>query len=80
MTSKDTDDELVNRVLAAYYRIGHGRQQVVTNTRVCALAHKRYVVLSDITGPLAVYRIRGDGILRRLQRWPKELHEAARCT
>jgi len=73
--AKDTDDELVSRALAAYFRAGHGRQQVVTNSRVCALAHKRYVVLSDVTGLLAVYCIRGDGILRRMRRWPKELNQ-----
>jgi hypothetical protein len=72
---KDADDALVSRAMEAYFRAGHGRQQLVTICRVRALAHNRYVVLSDINGVLAVYRIRGDGILRRMRRWSKELNE-----
>ena len=72
--AKDTDDALVSRAMEAYFRAANVRQQLVTDARVCALAHKRYVVLSDVNGPLAVYVVRGDGILRRMQRWPKELN------
>jgi hypothetical protein len=72
---KDTDDALVSRALSAYFRPGHGRQQLVTNCRVRGLAQNRYVVLSDINGVLAVYSIRGGGILRRLRRWPNELDQ-----
>ena len=72
---RDTDDALVSRAPSAYYRAGHGRQQLVTNCRIRGLAHDRYVVLSDINVVLAVYSVRGGGILRRLRRWPNELDQ-----
>ena len=34
---------------------------------------KRYVVLANTHEILAVYRIKPDGLLRRLRRWPKTL-------
>ena len=34
---------------------------------------KAYVVLRNINGVLAVYRIRNDGMLKGLRRWPAEL-------
>lgn len=34
---------------------------------------KRYVVLRNVNGILAVYRVRTDGMLKGLRRWPKEL-------
>jgi hypothetical protein len=72
--AQDTDDALINRALAAYFRIGEN-QQLTTNSYVYTLGEKRYVVLSNDAGPMAVYRIRGDGILRRMRRWPKELDQ-----
>jgi hypothetical protein len=36
-------------------------------------AGRRYVVLSNANGILAAYRVRPDGILKRLKRWPPEL-------
>ena len=32
---------------------------------------KLYVVLSNVRGTLAVYRVRNDGVLKGLKRWPK---------
>jgi hypothetical protein len=34
------------------------------------------VVLRSARGPLAVYRVRNDGKLKRLRRWPNDLVEA----
>jgi hypothetical protein len=34
------------------------------------------VVLENVNGPLAVYRVRNDRTLKRLRRWPKDLVEA----
>ena len=36
---------------------------------------KRYVVLRNVNGIMAVYRVRTDGILKGLKRWPKELEQ-----
>jgi len=33
----------------------------------------RYVVLRNVRGVMAVYRLRDDGVLTRLKRWPSEL-------
>ena len=35
-----------------------------------------YVVLENGNGVLAVYRVRNDGVLRRMKRWPKEIEES----
>ena len=37
-----------------------------------------YVVLRNDTTVLAVYKIRADGILQRMHRWPEALEEARR--
>jgi hypothetical protein len=34
------------------------------------IAGKQYVVLRNVNGVLAVYRVRNDGVLKRLKRWP----------
>jgi hypothetical protein len=39
---------------------------------------KDYVVLRNGKGVLAVYRVRHDGMLKRLRRWPAELEESER--
>jgi hypothetical protein len=36
---------------------------------------KTYVVLSNVRGTLAVYRVRTSGQLKRLRRWPAEVAE-----
>jgi hypothetical protein len=75
----DTNDELVNRAIAAHYRAS-GREGVIyqqpafDSSDVEELGGKRYVVLRNINGILRVYRVRpSDGVLRALRRWPKEL-------
>ncbi|PWT82884.1 MAG: hypothetical protein C5B58_07465 [Acidobacteria bacterium] len=39
------------------------------------IEEKRYVVLRNVNSVLAVYRVRNDGILKRLRRWPAEFEE-----
>ena len=38
---------------------------------------KHYVVLANSYQVLGVYRIKNDGLLRRLKRWPKAVEQAA---
>jgi hypothetical protein len=38
---------------------------------------KRYVLLANSSQVLGVYRIKNDGLLRRLKRWPKAVEQAA---
>lgn len=43
------------------------------NSGVTELDRKIYVVLENASRILAVYRVRNDGMLKRLRRWPIEL-------
>lgn len=43
---------------------------------ISSYAGRSYVVLDNANGILAVYRIRDDGVLKRLRRWPPELGAA----
>jgi hypothetical protein len=74
MTSKiDTDERLVSRALAAWYRAG-GTDQPASDSGVVECAGLLYVVLRDGGGtPLAVYRVRPNGLLKGLKRWPAEI-------
>lgn len=72
--------DLVRRALAAYYRAGH-RDGLADNqiaipgnsSHLCELDGRQYVVLHNISGVLAVYRVRTSGNLKGLRRWPREL-------
>ncbi|WP_349268957.1 hypothetical protein MPNTM1_04179 [Mycolicibacterium parafortuitum] len=66
------DDELTRRAFAAYFRSG-GTQQPTKSSGVVDRDGKRYVVLNSARGVLAVYRVRNDGMLRRMRRWPADL-------
>ena len=64
----------VTRAMAAWFRSGQSVQPANTSdVRVCN--GKQYVVLENINGILAVYRIKNDGFLKRLKRWPKDIEE-----
>ena len=65
-------DEMVKRATAAWFRSG-GNDQPAHTSGVREYGGKKYVVLDNINGVLAVYRIKNDGILKRMKRWPKEL-------
>jgi len=64
-----------NRALAAYFRYGGTEQPNHGHSGEQEHNGKRYVVLRNVNGILAVYRITTDGQLKRLKRWPKELEE-----
>jgi hypothetical protein len=75
---KDKNDP--GRALAAYYRRMARRHRVALPlddlpTRICeeTIAEKAYVIMGNGTRMLAVYRVRPDGGLRWLKRWPKGL-------
>lgn len=58
--------------MAAYFRSG-GNEQPSADSRVVLHNDLQYVVLTNVNGTLAVYRIRNDGMLKRLKRWPETL-------
>ena len=69
-------DELTSRAFAAYFRSEGNRADQPASYPESGPATwqgKSYVVLRNINGPLAVYRVRTSGALKRLRRWPREL-------
>lgn len=68
----DADEDLTRRALAAYFRTG-GTDQPAGGGDVVEHDGKRYVVLSNVKGTLAVYRVRTSGALKALRRWPAEV-------
>lgn len=73
------DDELMRRAYAAYFR--HGGEGLMqpshwpTSTPV-KYDGKTYVALANSHQMLAVYRVRNDGMLKGLKRWPAAINEA----
>lgn len=74
-------DDLTSRAFTAYFRAakrqewGEPDQPAYTSGVV---EHKglHYVMLENVNGPLAVYRVRNDGRLKQLRRWPEALTAA----
>lgn len=68
-------DELTRRAFAAYFRAaGDIADQPSNDSGITEHGGRTYVVLRNVNGILAVYRVRpSDGVLRRLKRWPAEL-------
>lgn len=68
-------DALVRRAMSAYWRgknMGDARYFPSVNHSRCESWYGRqYVVLSDGRSVAAVYRVRSDGILRRMKRPPR---------
>jgi hypothetical protein len=69
-----TDDDLTRRAFAAYFR-GGGTDQPANTSGVVEHDGRLYVVLLNTRGTLAVYRVRPDGVLKGLRRWPAALVE-----
>jgi hypothetical protein len=77
----------LDRAFAAFFRAAAIQGEAVLNppstgSEVVDLGGKRYAVLRNANlrsadGILAVYRIRNDGVLKRLKRWPSGLEGRA---
>lgn len=68
---------LTSRALAAYFRSeGALANQPDSESGVVEYAGKSYVVLLNVNGTLAVYRVLNNGALKRLKRWPVEVANA----
>jgi hypothetical protein len=80
MTQDPEDEQLVRRALAAWYRSDCDGEYdpVVLAPPISGVpaehAGKRYVLIVNGPGvPVAVYRVRNDGVLKSLRQWPKAL-------
>jgi hypothetical protein len=70
------EPELLARAFSAYFRFYSkaGRtEQPGPQSRIEQHDGHTYVVLRNSDGALAVYRVRNDGILKSLKRWPEAL-------
>jgi hypothetical protein len=68
-------DDLTSRAFAAYFRSESGIvDQPANDSGPAEWAGKQYVVLRNVNGVLAVYRVRNSGALKRLRRWPSALN------
>ena len=72
-------DDLTKRAFAAYFKAG-GDDQPSNASGLVELGGKRYVVLHSGASVLAVYRVRNNGILKRMVRWPAQLGPAKGVT
>ena len=70
----------VTRAFAAYFRgaalDGARVQQPGANSGLREHEGLQYVALENVSGVLAVYRIRKDGMLKRMKRWPAGITSA----
>ena len=69
------DPELIRRAFAAYFRSGANQQPDASASNTVVHEGKTYVVLTNVNGILAVYRVLNDGGLKGLRRWPKGVEE-----
>jgi hypothetical protein len=69
-------DDLTRRAFAAYFRgASHDIDQPANYSGPAEFEGRQYVVLRNVNGTLAVYRVRTSGALKRLRRWPRELNQ-----
>ena len=69
-----TEQDLLRRAFAAWFRTG-GTDQPANTSRVTQHDGLWYAVLENVRGTMAVYRLKNDGVLRKLRRWPEEVAE-----
>ena len=69
---KGDEDDLLRRAFAAYFRqpVEGQLDQPSNSSGVERHKGKDYVVLRNANGLLKVYRVRKDGMLKGLRRWP----------
>jgi len=69
------NQNFVERAMKAWFRAG-GEELPSNLSDEVSHDGLRYVVLENVNGVLAVYRITNSEKLRRLRRWPKGLEAA----
>lgn len=71
--SPTTDQQLIDRAYIRYHQNHPWDQNISDKSIATDSTGKQYVVFRNATGILAVYRLRSDGALKELKRWPKEI-------
>lgn len=69
-STTDNDNDLIRRAKAAWYQTGGTTEPTGA---IIDRSGRRYILLTHALGTLAVYRVRNDGALRRMRRWPTEV-------
>ena len=71
------NEKLLKRAFSAYFKLAEEGflQPSSIDSTVEDHNEKTYVVLRNTSGILAVYRLRNNGLLRRLKRPPKTIKE-----
>jgi hypothetical protein len=69
----DEQEELMRRSFAAWFRGGNMDQPSQESSAVETHGGKVYVVLRNQETLMAVYRVRNDGMLKGMRRWPKSI-------
>jgi hypothetical protein len=64
--------DVVERAFRAYFKAG-GNIQPSNGSGIQEVKGRTYVVLINVNGILAVYRVKNNGVLRGLKRWPRAL-------
>ena len=74
VNSVASNEDLIRRAMVAWFRAPdrHNEQPDLARSSVDTVGERQYVVLRNVNGVLAVYRIKS-GVLRRLIRMPKEI-------
>lgn len=67
--------DLLRRATAAWFRYGGMDQPNQGLSEVEEIEDRVYVVLRNINGILAVYRLTSQNKLRKLRRWPAQFEE-----
>ncbi len=68
-----TDQQLIERAYIRYHQNHPWDQNIRDKSIATDSTGKKYVVFRNATDILAVYRLRSDGALKELKRWPKEI-------
>ena len=78
--TENETEELLIRAMAAWLKscAKDGAMKVQPSWHLSGLVEDdeglEYIVLSNANGKLAIYRVRPNGLLKRLRRWPEELN------
>ncbi len=78
IASVKDNEPLINRAFAAYFREAAREGAILqpaSTGHLCEFRGKRYVVLGSGADSCRVYRVRNDGVLKGLRRWPREIGE-----